>query len=80
MEEESAKEKFREILLLPPFYRGEDVDQALREYEDKIHRFRLSKSLMKVRGNLKESDQLLLLKRERMKLNHDSNGIFQEDV
>lgn len=80
VERAPVRERFREILLLPSFYTEEGVEQAIEEFKDKAHKIKLSESLMKAKGNLEESYQLLLLKRERLGLNRNSHEIFQEDV
>ncbi|MBN1849845.1 MAG: DNA primase [Deltaproteobacteria bacterium] len=77
---DAVRERFREILLLPPYYSTEGVEQAVEEFIEKAHKVKLSESFRKAKDNLEESYQLLLLKRERLGLNRNRNGIFQEEV
>ena len=62
---ESVKERFREALLAPPFYPEEAIEQALKEFEERVKRIKLSQSLMKTGETLEDKNRLLILKRER---------------
>jgi hypothetical protein len=50
-------------MLSPPFYSGDSVEQALKEFEAKVNRIKLSESLMKSRDDLEEKNRILMLKR-----------------
>jgi hypothetical protein len=65
LEGESSKERFREAMLAPPFYPGDSIEQALKEFETKVDRIKFSKSLMKSSSDLEEKNRLLMLKRDR---------------
>jgi DNA primase len=63
LEGEPSKERYREAMLSPPFYSGDSVEQALKEFEAKVNRIKLSESLMKSRDDLEEKNRILMLKR-----------------
>ena len=67
LEEEPARERFREIMLSPPICPNEMVEQAINEFEDKIYKIKMSKSIKKARdrGDIKGLNQLLKLKSRR---------------
>lgn len=62
---ESTRERFREAMLSPSIYPDGGVEQALKEFEDRVHRIKLSESLREKGGNLEEKNRILMLKRER---------------
>lgn len=61
---DSARERFREVMLSPPIYPNDMVGQALDEFEAKIHNMKISESIKraKERGDIEELNQLLKLK------------------
>ena len=65
LEGESSKERFREAMLSPPFFPSDSIEQALKEFEKKVNKVKLSKLLMKSEGDLEEKNRLLMLKRDR---------------
>jgi DNA primase len=64
---DSARERFREAMLASPIYPQDMVEQALDEFEAKIHNIKISESIhrAKERGDIKELNQLLKLKSNR---------------
>ena len=38
LDEKGAQERFREVLFAPPIYSVEEVEQAVNEFEDRIHK------------------------------------------
>jgi DNA primase len=65
LEGKSAREIFRETMISPPIFSGELVDQALKDFEDRANRIKLSDSLLKAGDNLEEKNRILIMKRER---------------
>ena len=61
LKEEPAREKFREVMLSPPICPMDMVEQAVHEFEDKIYKITMSKSIKKARdrGDIKGLNQLL---------------------
>jgi DNA primase len=59
LENVSAREKYREVMLSPPICPGETLDQAVNEFKKKISKIKLSKTLRNTMGNLERSSQLL---------------------
>ena len=61
LEEETAKERLREAMLSPPIYSDEMVEQAVREFENKINRIKMSDSINRARktGDLEGLNQIL---------------------
>jgi len=64
LEGESTRERFREAMLSAPIYPDEVVEQAVNEFEDRVHKIKLSESINKAReqGDIKGLNQLLKLK------------------
>jgi DNA primase len=44
LEREASKERFREVMLNAPICRDNEVDQALKDFEDRVHRIKISES------------------------------------
>jgi DNA primase len=44
LEGEGAKERFREVMLGSPIFRDSEVGQALKDFEDRVHRMKISES------------------------------------
>jgi len=44
LENISAKERLREAMLMHPIFRDDEVEQAIKEFEDRAHRIKISKS------------------------------------
>jgi DNA primase len=67
LEGDSTKERFRETMLSAPIYPHDMVEQALNEFEAKIHRIRRSESINKAReqGDIEGLNQLLKSKGNR---------------
>jgi len=67
LEKEPAKERFREAMLTPPICRGDEVEQAVKEFEDRAHRIKMTESSIKARerGDIESLNQLLKLRRKR---------------
>jgi DNA primase len=59
LENVSARERYREVMLSPPICPGETLDQAVNEFKKKISKIKLSKTLRNTIGNLERSSQLL---------------------
>jgi hypothetical protein len=53
LEREASKERFREVMLKPPICRENEVDQALKDFEDRVQRIKISDSK---RRAMKEGD------------------------
>ena len=55
------KEKFREIMMAPPIFPDDTVEQAIQEFEGKIRKIRIKESIDKAKkdGNIKELNRLL---------------------
>jgi hypothetical protein len=53
LEGEGARERFREAMLRPPICQDSEVEQALKEFEDRVHRIRISESKKRA---IKEGD------------------------
>ena len=64
---DSARERFREAMLSSPIYPNDMVEQALDEFEAKIHKIKLAESNIKAiqEGDLERSNRILELKRKR---------------
>ena len=60
-------ERFREAMLAPAIYRLEEVEQAVNEFEDRVHKIKMSDAIDKARerGDLEGLNQLLKLKSSR---------------
>jgi hypothetical protein len=67
LEKEPAKERFREAMLTPPICRDDEVEQAVKEFEDRAHRMMMTESSIKARerGDIESLNQLLKLRRKR---------------
>ncbi len=63
LEAETVRERLREVMVSPPIYPVEAVEQALKEFEDKVSRIKFSESLLKSGSNLEEKNRILILKR-----------------
>ena len=75
----SAQDRFREEMLAPPICQGEAVDQAIIDFERRIHQIKLDQSTIKgiEKRDLMELNHILKEKRkEELKIN--GTGIFQE--
>ncbi len=60
---EGSRERLREVLHRPPIvYSDQDVEQAVKEFENKIHHKKISASFKKVKGDKKAQNQLLKMK------------------
>jgi len=44
LKEEEAKERFREVMLGSPIFRDSEVEQALKDFENRVHRMKISES------------------------------------
>ena len=66
LKQESAREKFREVMISPRIYPDDLVEQAVIEFENRINKIKITKSIKKAReqGNLEELNQLLKLKQD----------------
>jgi DNA primase len=62
---EPAADLLREAMLSPPIYRPEEIPQALKEFEDKVHRMKISESKQKAFGNLEEANKIPKLIKKR---------------
>lgn len=64
---DAARERFREAMLSSPIYPNDMVEQALDEFEAKIHKIKLAESNIKAiqEGDLERSNRILELKRKR---------------
>lgn len=62
---EPAADLLREAMLSPSIYRQDEVDQALKEFEDKVHRLSISKSKQKALGNIEEASKIPKLIKKR---------------
>jgi hypothetical protein len=60
-----ASDILREVMLSPPIYRPDEVDQALKEFEDRVHRMRISESKRKALGNIEEANKIPKLIKKR---------------
>jgi DNA primase len=62
---EPAADLLREAMLSPPIYRPDEVDQALKEFEDKVHRMGIAESKQKALGNIEEANKIPKLIKKR---------------
>jgi DNA primase len=62
---EPAAYLLREAMLSPSIYRPDELDQALKEFEDKVHRLTISKSKQKALGNIEEASKIPKLIKKR---------------
>lgn len=60
-----ASDLLRETMLSPPIYRPDEVDQALKEFEDRVHKKKISESKRKAMGNIEEASKIPKLIRKR---------------
>ena len=65
LEDESAMEKFREIMLSPPICPDDTLEQAINEFKNKISKIKISKSLRNTIGDLEGSTLLLNIVKDR---------------
>ena len=67
LEGEQARERFRETMLMPPICRHDEVEQALKEFEDRINKIKMSESIKKAlkQGDIEGLNKIPKLKRER---------------
>ena len=66
LKQESAKEKFREVMMSPRIYPGGLAEQAVIEFENRINKIKITSSIKRAKeqGNLEELNQLLKLKQD----------------
>ena len=57
---ESLKERFREAMLDSPFFSDDSIEQALNDFEERVQRIKLSKSLKSKGSTLEENNQILM--------------------
>jgi hypothetical protein len=62
---EPASDLLREAMLSSPICQPDEVDQALKEFEDKVHRMRISESKQKALGNIEEANKIPKLIKKR---------------
>lgn len=60
-----AADLLREAMVSAPIYQLDEVDQALKEFEDKVHRMRISDSKRKAMGNIEEAAKIPKLIKKR---------------
>ncbi|MDY7035858.1 MAG: DNA primase [Thermodesulfobacteriota bacterium] len=62
LQEDSARERFREVMMSPPIYPREKVDQAVKEFEEKIQKLKLAESIKraKEKGDIDALNQILI--------------------
>ena len=60
-----AADLLREVMLSSPICQPEEVNQALKEFEDKVHRMKISESKQKALGNLEEANKIPKLIKKR---------------
>jgi hypothetical protein len=67
LENESARERFREAMLTPPIFSEEKLEQVLNGFEHSIDRIRMSAPLTKAREqcDLEQLNKILKFKRDR---------------
>jgi DNA primase len=65
LEDESAREKFRAIMLSPPICPDDTLEQAIIEFRNKISKIKISRSLRNAIGDLEGSTQLLDMVKDR---------------
>lgn len=65
LNEEPLADLLREAMVSPSIYREDEVDQALKEMEDKVHRMNISKSKKKALGNIEEASKIPKLIKKR---------------
>jgi len=68
LESETARKQLREAMLEASYYSDQMIEQALTEFEDKVHQATMSASIKraKKRGDIEELNQLLKLKAQRV--------------
>jgi DNA primase len=66
LDNDATRERFREALLMPSFYGEEAAEQAVVDFQGKIHQVKLSRSIRSARdrGDLKDLNTLLKSKAE----------------
>ena len=62
---EPAADLVREAMLSPSIYRQDEVEQALTEFEDKVHRLTIAKSKQRALGNIQEASKIPKLIKKR---------------
>ena len=62
---EPAREKFREVMLSTPICPEDTLEQAVDEFINKISKVKLTRSFNKTKGNIEESNRLLMAKKNR---------------
>jgi hypothetical protein len=65
LENESARETFREIMLSAPICPDDALEQAINEFKNKISKIKVSKSLRDAVGDLEGSTRLLNIVKNR---------------
>ncbi|MFC1866636.1 DNA primase [Thermodesulfobacteriota bacterium] len=64
IEKETIRERFREMMLSPPIYADDAVDLAVKEFENRVYKIKISESINKAReqGDFEKVNQLIKLK------------------
>lgn len=67
LENEPARERFREIIMMPPFYQENEVDQAVNEFCDKIQKMIIADSKKQAleKGDLEALNKILRIKKDK---------------
>jgi len=65
MSGDPAAELLREAVLSPPICRPDEVEQALNEFEDRVHKMRISESKKQALGNIEEANKIPKLIKKR---------------
>jgi len=67
LEREPIRERFREAMLRPPICRHDEVEQAVKEFEDRVNKIKISESIKKAlkQGDIESLNQISKLKKER---------------
>lgn len=65
---EPVRERFRELMLTPPIFPDEMVEQAMNEFETRVSKIKMTESIKKARsrGDIEELNNLLRLKSGRL--------------
>jgi len=69
LQEDTARERFREAMMSPPICPDEKVDQAVKEFEEKIQKLKLAESIKraKEKGDIDALNQILKSKSNRQR-------------
>jgi len=67
LEGEEAKERFREAMLKPSIYRDNEVEQAINEFQDRIHKIKIAESKKRAlqEGSIEKLNKIPKLIKER---------------